>query len=392
MPRPWHERSEYDAYHDVIAQAVRGEELGFSHFWTVEHHFLSEFSHCSAPEVLYGAIAAKTKRIKIGHGVRLLPFPYNHPVRVAEMAGALDIICDGRLEFGTGRSSTRDELEGFGIDPLQTRDLWQEALEVVVGAWTNDVFEWNGRVLQGAAAARASRSRSRSRTRRCGWRPAVRPGTRSPAAPASACCRSPSACRPSELAVRIGLYNDGLKQAKPVGKFVNPRAATFTMVHCAETNAEARRNAEESVLWYFKRSIELIGSARGLAGRASELGSYEYTRALKDLNLEGFSYDLLDEMDAIIVGDPDTLHQEGAQLLRRRLRPDPLPDAAAQHRAGQGDALDRAVRRARHSGVSGYAGRRNACARADGPLAARGMPLPLRRRRRRASVRSRSRR
>ena len=115
VPRPWHPRSEYEAYHDVIAQAVRGEEVGFSHFWTVEHHFLSEFSHCSAPEVLYGAIAARTKRIKIGHGVRLLPFPYNHPVRVAEMAGALDIICDGRLEFGTGRSSTRDPARRVGV-------------------------------------------------------------------------------------------------------------------------------------------------------------------------------------------------------------------------------------------------------------------------------------
>jgi alkanesulfonate monooxygenase SsuD/methylene tetrahydromethanopterin reductase-like flavin-dependent oxidoreductase (luciferase family) len=268
VPRPWHERSEYDAYHDVIAQAVRGEEMGFSHFWTVEHHFLSEFSHCSAPEVLYGAIAAKTSRMKIGHGVRLLPFPYNHPLRVAEMAGALDIICDGRLEFGTGRSSTRDELEGFGIDPLETRDLWQEALEMVVGAWTNDVFEWNGRAGLGLLSFTIG-------------------------------------VPPSELAVRIGLYRDGLKQAKPIGKFVNSRAATFTMVHCAETNAEARRNAEASVLWYFKRSIQLIA---GLAAwqEGKELGSYEYTRALKDLNLESFSYDLLDDMEAIIVGDPDT--------------------------------------------------------------------------------------
>src|SRR5207249_6442341 len=69
---PWHERSERDAYHRVIDQAVLGERVGFSHFWTVEHHFLSEFSHCSAPEVLYGAVAARTKTIRIGHGVRLL--------------------------------------------------------------------------------------------------------------------------------------------------------------------------------------------------------------------------------------------------------------------------------------------------------------------------------
>src|SRR2546429_8262772 len=72
---PWHERGERDASHRVIDRAVLGERVGFSHFWTVEHHFLSEFSHCSAPEVLYGAVAARTKTIRIGHGVRLRPFP-----------------------------------------------------------------------------------------------------------------------------------------------------------------------------------------------------------------------------------------------------------------------------------------------------------------------------
>jgi alkanesulfonate monooxygenase SsuD/methylene tetrahydromethanopterin reductase-like flavin-dependent oxidoreductase (luciferase family) len=301
---PWHARSEYDAYHQVIAQAVRGDELGFSHFWTVEHHFLTEFSHCSAPEVLYGAVAAKTSRIKIGHGVRLLPFPYNHPIRVAEMAAALDLICGGRLEFGTGRSATRDELEGFGIDPLQTRALWEEALDIVVGAWTSDVFEWQG-------------PHFRVPPRRVLPKPLQQPhppvwmATSSPEGH-QVCGRKglgllsfTIGVPPPELAFRIGLYREALQEAQPAGKFVNPRAAAFTMVHCAETDAEARRNAERSVLWYFKRSIELIGTLAAWQ-EGKELGSYEYTRTLKDLNLEGFSFDILDEMDAIVVGDPDT--------------------------------------------------------------------------------------
>src|SRR5262249_9313484 len=145
VPQPWSARVERDALHAVVAQAVRGEEVGFSHFWTVEHHFLDEFSHCSAPEVLYGAVAARTSRIKIGHGVRRLPGPYPPRLRVAEMGATLDCLCDGRLEFGTGRSATRAELEGFGIDPADTRDMWDEALQLVVGAWTTDVFEWQGR-------------------------------------------------------------------------------------------------------------------------------------------------------------------------------------------------------------------------------------------------------
>ena len=145
IPRPWHEDQEHQAYKNVIEQAVLGDAVGFHSFWTVEHHFLEEYSHCSNPEVLYGAIAARTSRIRIGYGVRLLPAPYNHPIRTAESVAVLDLISDGRVEFGTGRSSTRAELEGFGVDPHQTRAMWSEALGHIVGAWTNDVYQADGK-------------------------------------------------------------------------------------------------------------------------------------------------------------------------------------------------------------------------------------------------------
>src|ERR1700730_11248512 len=88
VPRPWTARSEYTAYHDVVAQAVLADELGFHSLWSTEHHFLDEFSHSSAPEVLYAFIAARTSNLRLGHGVRLLPLTYNHPGRRAEQAAA----------------------------------------------------------------------------------------------------------------------------------------------------------------------------------------------------------------------------------------------------------------------------------------------------------------
>lgn len=145
VPRPWHERSAYEAFQNTIEQIVLADQLGFHSVWTVEHHFLDEYSFSSAPGVFYGALAAKTKNIRIGHGVRLLPFPYNHPVRAAEAAATVDILSNGRLEFGTGRSGTRVELEGFGIDPNDTRPMWEEALEVVVGSWTEETFSYEGK-------------------------------------------------------------------------------------------------------------------------------------------------------------------------------------------------------------------------------------------------------
>ena len=78
VPKPWTPGKEHQAYKNTLDQAILGDEVGFDAFWTVEHHFLEEYSHCSNPEVLYGAIAARTKNIRIGYGVRLLPQPYNH--------------------------------------------------------------------------------------------------------------------------------------------------------------------------------------------------------------------------------------------------------------------------------------------------------------------------
>ena len=148
VARPWTPGKEHQAYKDVVEQVKLGDRLGFHSVWTVEHHFLEEFSHCSNPEVLYGHLAAVTNNIRLGYGVRLMPQPYNHPIRTAESVAVLDLLSDGRVEFGTGRSATRAELEGFGIHPNDTRSMWQEALTMTLGAMTNDEFSFEGKYWQ----------------------------------------------------------------------------------------------------------------------------------------------------------------------------------------------------------------------------------------------------
>ncbi len=147
-PRPWHALSEYNVYWEALAQIELADRLGFDYVWEVEHHFLEEYSHSPAPEVFYGAVSQRTKNIRIGHGVRLLPFRFNHPVKVAEQAAVLDIISNGRVDVGTGRSTTAQELDGFGVDYERTRDEVREALEVIVKAWTEDILEYNGKLIQ----------------------------------------------------------------------------------------------------------------------------------------------------------------------------------------------------------------------------------------------------
>ena len=189
VARPWTERSEHRAYQEVVEQVRLGDKVGFHSVWTVEHHFLEEFSHCSNPEVLYGHLAAVTENLRLGYGVRLMPKPYNHPVRTAESVAVLDLLSNGRVELGTGRSATRAELEGFGIHPGETRAMWREALEMTVAAMTRDKLQWDGHYWQ-MPSRRVLPSRCSRPTPRCGPPPAPTAGIAWSARRVWGCCRS----------------------------------------------------------------------------------------------------------------------------------------------------------------------------------------------------------
>ena len=131
LPRPWQPDSEERLVREALEQVELADRLGVDYAWEVEHHFLEEYSHSSAPEVFLAACAARTRRIRLGHGIVLVPPGYNHPARVAERIAMLDLISGGRVEFGTGESASRMELEGFGIDPAEKRAMWQEAVAQV---------------------------------------------------------------------------------------------------------------------------------------------------------------------------------------------------------------------------------------------------------------------
>jgi alkanesulfonate monooxygenase SsuD/methylene tetrahydromethanopterin reductase-like flavin-dependent oxidoreductase (luciferase family) len=103
------------------------DKLGIDFAWEVEHHFLEEYSHSSAPEVFLAACSQRTKKIRLGHGIVLMPPNYNHPARVAERIATLDLVSGGRVEWGTGQSASAAELGGFRIDPEERHAMWLEA-------------------------------------------------------------------------------------------------------------------------------------------------------------------------------------------------------------------------------------------------------------------------
>ncbi len=131
LPRPWAEGDEHRLFKDALKQVVLADRLGFDYAWQVEHHFLDEYSHSSAPEVFLAAAAAQTKNIRIGHGIRQVIPNYNHPARTAEGLATLDLISDGRVEFGIGEGATRLELGAFGIKAKTKRAMALEAAEQI---------------------------------------------------------------------------------------------------------------------------------------------------------------------------------------------------------------------------------------------------------------------
>jgi alkanesulfonate monooxygenase SsuD/methylene tetrahydromethanopterin reductase-like flavin-dependent oxidoreductase (luciferase family) len=132
---------EHKLIHDCIAQAVYAEEVGFDTIWAVEHHALKRYCHMSAPEVFLTAVAAKTLRIRIGHGVVCLVFNYNHPALVAERAAMLDIVSNGRLNLGAGRGGTLQEQSLCGVDPNTTYEQLEESLKIISNIWRKDTFQ-----------------------------------------------------------------------------------------------------------------------------------------------------------------------------------------------------------------------------------------------------------
>jgi alkanesulfonate monooxygenase SsuD/methylene tetrahydromethanopterin reductase-like flavin-dependent oxidoreductase (luciferase family) len=147
ISRPSRE-SEARLFHDCLEQAVLADKLGYHCIWEVEHHGLYEYSHSSAPEIFLSFVAARTERIRIGHGVTLLPFRYNHPIRIAERIATLDILSNGRVSWGTGKSASLVEQMAFENDLKTLHDQWLEAIEMIPRMWSSDVFSHQGRFFK----------------------------------------------------------------------------------------------------------------------------------------------------------------------------------------------------------------------------------------------------
>ncbi len=318
MPKPHDERSEWRCYHEALEQIELADRLGYHTVWEVEHHFLTEFAHSSAPEVFLAAVSQRTKNIRLGHGVTLLPYKFNHPIRVAERVAALDIVSNGRVEFGTGRSS-QFEQAGFEIDTAESRDMWQESLEIIPRMWTETPFEYSGKYVHVPP------------------RDVIPKPVQKPHPPIWAAATSPATWElagkngigilgltifvsVAQLADRVRAYRAALKQAKPVGKFVNDKVGAFTIVHVAETRQEAIANgAADAAINYLLYAFRVLGGFADPSGKGMQRDYAELeikSTPYRDLIAKEYpliakmqkgecTFEELDAEDMVIVGDVD---------------------------------------------------------------------------------------
>jgi len=133
-------------YRDTLEQAVHAEALGFESVWPVEQHFISDLSILSAPLLFLAAVAERTKRLRLGIAIVLLPL--SHPIRIAEEIATLDVLSNGRVEFGIGRGAIPAHFSGFGIRQSESRDRFIEGLEIVLAAWKDERLSYHGRFFQ----------------------------------------------------------------------------------------------------------------------------------------------------------------------------------------------------------------------------------------------------
>ncbi len=232
MQRPT--RDQHSIINETIDQCVLADEMGWDHVWFVEHHFLTGFSMSPCPEVIFGALSRLTKRIRLGFGVVILP--YHHPVRVAERVAMVDHLSNGRVDFGTGRSAAYEQT-GMGIDPRDSREMWEEALEMVPQVWEKEFFNWEGKYWN--VPSREVLPKPFQDPHPPIWVAALQPATYELAAQKGIGVLALGVVAPSQLAEHIRKYKRDVANAKPVGKFINNQWLSSTMGLCGEDDDEA---------------------------------------------------------------------------------------------------------------------------------------------------------
>jgi alkanesulfonate monooxygenase SsuD/methylene tetrahydromethanopterin reductase-like flavin-dependent oxidoreductase (luciferase family) len=282
-------QSESQRYQDILAQIELGDALGFDTAWLGELHFIPSISCLASPLMILAAAAQRTKRIRLGTAVTLLPL--HNPVKMAEDAATLDVLSGGRLEFGVGRGAAPVYFAGYNVPHKESRERFEEALDVILQAWTSERLSYQGKYWQIQDLLLTPKPVQKPY-------PPIRIAANSPETFAIAgrdgfpIFASPLINPPDKLREYLAVHRESLKPG------VTQNVALAFPVHVADSRAQARRECEESLMSFFKAAGELIKPAAGAPTKGSE------THQKLQARLTGATFESIDR-EMGVFGDPD---------------------------------------------------------------------------------------
>ena len=289
LPRPWNDGDEQRLFQEALEQVEVADRLGIDYAWEVEHHFLEEYSHSSAPEVFLAACSQRTRRIRLGQGIRQVIPGYNHPARTAEVIATLDLVSNGRVDFGTGESSAILELGGFGVPVEQKREIYLEATEQICNMMAMDPYPgFDGKFFSMPC------------------RNVVPKPVQRPHPPVWVACSQRDTIR---MAARLGIgaltfaFVDPLEakdwvdeyyaiiksdQCVPIGWNVNPNVCMVSSFSCHEDREEAIRRGLKGFEFFGYALGSLYGFGAHKPGRVDLWSEFErvYARRMADSPIE----------------------------------------------------------------------------------------------------------
>lgn len=246
-PRPWDDTSDQVKLQQALEQVAFADKLGIDYVWAVEHHFLEEYSHSAAPELFLTAAAMLTNNIRLAHGIVHTIPAINHPVRVAERIATLDLLSNGRVEFGTGEGSSFAELDGFMVDPKRKREMWEEGVRVAVRCMTEAPFSgFKGEFV--TVPPRNVVPKPLQKPHPPLWVACSRRDTIHMAAQNGMGALAFAFFDPEEAKYWVDDYYSTLEhEGVPIGDAVNANLAAVTTYFCHRDEAEAIRRGSEGV-------------------------------------------------------------------------------------------------------------------------------------------------
>jgi alkanesulfonate monooxygenase SsuD/methylene tetrahydromethanopterin reductase-like flavin-dependent oxidoreductase (luciferase family) len=307
LPKPWNDGDEARLFHQALEQVVLADRLGYDFAWEVEHHFLEEYSHSSAPEVFLAACAALTNTIRLGHGIRQVIPNYNHPARTAECLGTLDIVSRGRLEFGIGEGATRLELGGFKIPAKEKRALALEAAEQIANMMVMTPYPgYEGHGF--SFPCRNIVPKPVQKPHPPMWMACTNRDTIKVAAANGLGALAFSFLDPDEARTWAGIYYDIIKSEDcvPLGHSVNANIAMVSNFSVHRDRAEAIRRGQEG-FEFFGYAVNALVAHDAVPGRSTLFADFQRARGARDDELIAAAR--LVELQANGIGTPDDIRE-----------------------------------------------------------------------------------